>query len=569
MPAPARFTSQALGALPILNRFFEHLRLREFFEQCLPREDARSKLPCVDALLFLLRSLLLARGPLYGLQEWAGGFDEGALGLPRGAVALLNDDRVGRSLDRLFRSNRAALMTSIVVHAIHHFKLDLSELHNDSTTVTFSGAYEQARGQARYGQDTHRITFGHNKDYRPDLKQLLWILSTTADGSIPLWCHIEHGNTADDQTHIGTWETLRTLVGSADFLYVADSKLCTKENMGYIAQRRGRFLTVLPRTRAEDGQFRDWVQSHDPPWQELLRKPKPRPEAKDHEDVYQGFESPLCSVEGYRIVWILSSQKQEHDRAIREGRIAQAVEGLQQLQARLDSPRSRLKTRAKVDSAVLEVLQRTQAQRWLNVEVHSAEQQRFKQAQRGRPNANTLFVQADSRARFRLQWQSNLDSMRYDGRTDGLFPLVLNDATLSVNQALLAYKHQPHLEKRHEQLKTVFAIMPVNLKNHLRVEALLFLYFIALLVESLIEREVRRNMKGQRIESLPVYHEGRLCKAPTAALIFDLFAPLRKHCLFKANGSLAERRFDPLNKTQRIVLDLFGLSPKAYFAAGD
>jgi transposase len=54
------------------------------------------------------------------------------------------------------------------------------------------------------------------------------------------------------------------------------------------------------------------------------------------------------------------------------------------------------------------------------------------------------------------------------------------------------------VEKRHEQLKTVFEVMPVNLKSPNRIEAFFFIYFLAVLVESLIEREIRRSMKKER-----------------------------------------------------------------------
>jgi hypothetical protein len=49
------------------------------------------------------------------------------------------------------------------------------------------------------------------------------------------------------------------LVGRHDFLYVADSKLCTREQMGHIEGHGGRFITVLPRSRSEDGRLREWI----------------------------------------------------------------------------------------------------------------------------------------------------------------------------------------------------------------------------------------------------------------------------------------------------------------------
>src|SRR5659263_518645 len=57
---------------------------------------------------------------------------------------------------------------------------DSSQLHNDSTTVTVTGNYPAADGRARGGT---AIRHGHNKDYRPDLKQLLFIRTVGGDGA--------------------------------------------------------------------------------------------------------------------------------------------------------------------------------------------------------------------------------------------------------------------------------------------------------------------------------------------------------------------------------------------------
>jgi transposase len=459
------------------------------------------------------------------------------------------------------------MMTAIVVHAVRTFDVDLSELHNDSTTVTFAGQYVEAQGSSRKGQATHRITFGHNKDHRPDLKQLLWILTTSADGSVPVWCSVDHGNTTDDQTHIQTWDTLCRVVGRADFLYVADSKLCTKENLAHIAQEHGRFLTVLPKTRREDTLFRDWLQSHKADWVELLRKKNPR-RKNSPDDVYRGFESPLRSVEGYRIVWIWSSQKHELDRAIRQGRIQQALEELEQLRARINSPRTRLKTREQVEQAAATILAETKAERWIETTIKTGEEHLYTQATSGRPSKNTQYVR-HTKERFELHWQSKAGALQYDDRTDGIFPLILNDEKMSLRDALVAYKHQPSLEKRHEQLKTVFEVMPVNLKSHSRIEAFLFIYFLALLVESLIEREIRGSMKAEEISTLPLYPEARACKAPSANRIFELFEDVRRHRLVGANGSVQKHFYDDLTELQRTVLRLLGLSPTAYFSSGE
>lgn len=75
--------------------------------------------------------------------------------------------------------------------------------------------------------------FGHNKDHRPYLRQLLFVLTVSDEGAVPITYRTEDGNTSDDVTHVPTWDGLCSLVGRADSLYVADSKLCSKEAMGH------------------------------------------------------------------------------------------------------------------------------------------------------------------------------------------------------------------------------------------------------------------------------------------------------------------------------------------------
>ena len=82
---------------------------------------------------------------------------------------------------------------------------------------------------------------GHSKDHRPDLKQL--VLDPDRVGRRGGADHPPPGKAAG----------LLSIAGRAGFLYVADCKLATCDNMDHIASRGGRFLTVLPRTRREDG----------------------------------------------------------------------------------------------------------------------------------------------------------------------------------------------------------------------------------------------------------------------------------------------------------------------------
>jgi transposase len=69
---------------------------------------------------------------------------------------------------------------------------------------------------------------------------------------VPVHFKVDDGNVEDSTTHLETWKVLRQLVGSPDFLYVADCKLCTGDTLRYIAGEHGSFLTILPSNRKEE-----------------------------------------------------------------------------------------------------------------------------------------------------------------------------------------------------------------------------------------------------------------------------------------------------------------------------
>ena len=239
--------SRQLGPLPIINAFMDRLGLAGLLETFLPHDDARVKLAPATAVAVVIGNLVVHRRPVYALGEWAGSFDPALLGLAGGEAAQLNDDRVGRTLARLFDADRASLLTRVVLDAVETFGIDLSQLHNDSTSIKFAGSHAAANGRSRGGKPTARVAHGHSKDHRPDLKQLVWILTVTADGAVPIAYRAADGNTTDDVTHIDTRNGLVALTGDPGFLYVADSKLATRDNMDHIHRNKGRFVAVVER----------------------------------------------------------------------------------------------------------------------------------------------------------------------------------------------------------------------------------------------------------------------------------------------------------------------------------
>jgi transposase len=552
--------SQRVGALPVLNHFLARAGLPALLEHYLPADDGRCRLAPATAVGLVVANLLVGREPLYGLGEWASRFDPALFDLAAGELAALNDDRMGRALERLFDADRASLLTELLLGVVAEFDIDTAELHNDSTSISVSGVYAEATGAPRGSKSTPQITFGHSKDHRPDLKQLVFILTVAADGAVPIAYRLADGNTTDDPTHVPTWDGLVALLGRVDFLYVADSKLCSREAMGHIAAGGGRFVTVLPRSRGEDSWFRDWAQTHQPDWTEARRCPGPR--LGEPDQVYSTFPAPLPSAEGYRIVWVHSSAKAARDAATRQARIEAGAAAIEALAARLAGPKCRLKTRVAAQDEATALLARAGGERWISYTITETVEETYRQERRGRPGANTRY-RRHTRTRYTISWNTRLDVLTYDAATDGCFPLITNDTTLTDAEVLAAYHYQPNLERRHHLLKSVQDATPLLLRSPARIEALLCCQFLALLLAALIERQIRTAMAAAHTRDIPLYPELRACTAPSAERVLEIFTDLTRHQL-RRNGQHVQTFEPELDPLQRQVLELLAVPTTAY-----
>jgi len=550
--------SKIIGALPIVNRFIERMGFDKLLEKAMPQNSSAQKVSHAKIIVLLVRSVLIERNPLYRVSEWASIHEPNLIGLNGAPLNCLNDDRVGRSLDALFEADRASLMTQTALRAVSEFDLDLSQLHNDSTSITLSGDYANEPPLGSSGKKAAAIKHGHNKDHRPDLKQLVFSLTVSRDGAVPVHCKVYDGNTSDDSTHIATWEALRRITGRSDFIYVADSKLCTREQMAHLAQEGGRFITVLPATRSEDKWMREQVRLRPVDWIECLRKPNNRKPGA--ENVYFGFESPLPSSEGYRIIWILSSQKQEHDARVRQNRIKKTIHQLDRLKQKAGT--GKLKTAEQITDAVQAVLRHCKSEGLIAWSITEKSLESYKQKGKGRPGPDTEYVKS-SNSLLSFQALPDQERIQSEAATDGIFPLITNIVGTSIADVLEKYKYQPYLEKRHEQLKNALDVAPVFIKNGRRIEAFLFVYFLALVIASLIERELRLAMKTDGISALPLYPEKRKCKFPTSKRVLEIFSSHRKSVLFNKQEKV-ETFFDKLAPLQKQILKLLDVSSRHY-----
>ena len=117
-----------------MHRLAERIGLRALFNRYVPAHG-NDQVPVVDTLMLLVYNLTLGKDPLYELQAWVGAIEGRAIGYSALAAERFSDDPFGRALDRLYKADRASLMTELVTTVVRTFALELPRIHNDSTTV--------------------------------------------------------------------------------------------------------------------------------------------------------------------------------------------------------------------------------------------------------------------------------------------------------------------------------------------------------------------------------------------------------------------------------------------------
>jgi transposase len=532
--------------LPLVKYYMDELELARLFDKYVPNNGM--EIAPSQVLSMMVMNIMVSAKPLYRMEDWLHDYLDGVTER-RFEAAKYNDDRLGRNLDLVFAADRASLMTELSANAIMVHRLETQEIHNDSTSVTFIGAYD--------GEDpkTVKITHGYNKDHRPDCKQIVFGLNITADGHVPLSYRLYDGNQADVTTHIPNWEQLREMLGKEDFIYVADSKLCSYENLLTIAENGGLFITVVPRNFREVKEFLESVrEGEEIQWQYAHEVPDSRKKGRiQHYRIHVGERMD----EGYRILWIHSEAKERLERNSRERRIVKAEEALERLSSSLNQ--RFLKTRAQIEGAVKKATQG--AGPYLSVTIHEDRTSEQVQVGRGRPGPNTRYEEKEQ-IHYRLEWTRDETEIRKAQRTDGFFPLVDN-TSLDPVEVLRTYKNQPYLEKRFNTHKSVLEVAPVFLKTPQRIEAMMFLYFIALMLVSLIERRIRLEMQEQKIDSLPMRPAGMHTKKPTWRTIVDSFHGVHLATI-EQSGKIIHTALKGLSTLRRRILALLKVPITTY-----
>jgi transposase len=163
------------------------------------------------------------------------------------------------------------------------------------------------------------------------------------------------------------------------------------------------------------------------------------------------------------------------------------------------------------------------------------------------------------RGRFELDWGINEPAAIRRERLEGVYLLKTNwaQAQYPLATVLAEYKTQSGIERRIHHMKGPLAVAPMFLEKPERIAGLLCIVVWALLVLSLMEREVRRSLQGEPLYGL--YPENRPSAAPTGPAILQAFSTL---CIVIVKvGEEQRRQLAELSAIQQKLLKLLGIPP--------
>lgn len=154
-----------------------------------------------------------------------------------------NDDSLGRALDSIYAYGSTLFFSRLAFEIGIEQKLLGRSSHFDTSSVSLEGDYTESdvsnssiKSQGKAESCISRPKYGHSKDRRPDLKQMVINLATTGSAGFPVWMEAHSGNASDKKVlHEATVQMqafCKQLQESPSFMYVGDSAIyesCVKE----------------------------------------------------------------------------------------------------------------------------------------------------------------------------------------------------------------------------------------------------------------------------------------------------------------------------------------------------
>jgi transposase len=253
--------------LPLILGVLRRLEVATLIDRLIPPHPAHG-LSCGRGVEALVRAILDGHHALYKVGKRLEERGMGPLLQPGRTRTALNDYRLGHILDALFVANLNQVFSVVALKALEVYALPTPWLHQDTTTIALYGAYAddpQTPGAPR-------PAYGHSKDGRDDLKQVLLSLGVRGDGGIPLRVGLRDGNHSDSvETPVAIEECLAWGLEGVRGI-VADRKAYSRRTLGGCIEHKSDLITLVPRTCTVRQELEVWGQQH-PGFPLLVEKP--------------------------------------------------------------------------------------------------------------------------------------------------------------------------------------------------------------------------------------------------------------------------------------------------------
>jgi transposase len=481
----------------------------------------------------------------------------------------LHDYRLGQILDGLFAVNLNRVFGALALQALEVYALSTPWLHQDTTTITLYGAYEEEphRGE---GPVPPRPAYGHSKDGRDDLKQVLLSLGVSSEG-LPLRMGLRDGNTSDStETPVAIEECLALGLDGVRGI-VADSKAYCKRTLGLCLEQGVGLITLVPRTCAVRQKVEAWGQQHGP-LPLLLEKPgrtRQEPPRRWHgrsvrRCVAVEYADGRQDVAELRFLVVhssqLASQAAEAYAAAQAKEAERLAEHIRRVEARWFA------CAADAEAAIADYEGRGQGRRgrpphpWRYHALHyrvEAVSVPKKRTQRGRP-PKTEGPQVEVRYRLVVHREVLVPAADTYGWT--VLATTVQPEVCTDTEILQAYQEQ-HItvEPGFRWIKNPAAISPVWLEKPQRIAALAMLTVVGLLVYAVIQRQVRLYLREHE-RQLPG-NKG-LTATPTAAVVFALFTPVM--LVYSTVDDSPSLQVHGIQDYHRLICDAVGIAQTWY-----
>src|SRR5262245_5240632 len=483
--------------------------------------------------------------------------------------AALHDYRLGQILEALFAAHLNRVFGAIALNALEVYTIATPWLHQDTTTISLYGAYEEEphRGE---GPVPPRPAYGHSKDGHDDLQQVLLSLGVSSEG-LPLRLGVRDGHTSDSrETPVAIAECLALGLDGVRGM-VAASKAYCRRTLGLCLEQGAGLITLVPRTCAVRQEVETWGQQHGP-LPLLLAKPgRTRQESPRRwhgaSVVRQGeVEDADGRLDLAEICFLVVHSSPLAAQSAVAYAAAQAKEA-----ERLAEPIRRVEARwfawaADAAAAIAAYEGRGQGRRgrpphpWRYHALHyrvEAVRVPKKRTRRGRP-PQTAGPQVEVRSRLVVHREALVPAADTYGWT--VLATTVQPEVCTDTEILQAYQEQ-HItvEPGFRWIKNPAAISPVWLEKPERIAALAMLTVVGLLVYAVIQRQVRLYLRDHE-RHIPG-NKG-LTATPTAAVVFALFTPVM--LVYSTGDNIPSLQVHGVQDYHRLICDAVGIAQTWY-----